>query len=265
SAADAQMKFLGDFLRGADPYFLSDSLSQAPRPLSAHQHTQRTFLGFKLDDTPLHPTWFSHAIIQYGPRNSVTSMGDEWGNSGSLNNYGYKLPVVNDEYGYIDNSVYRLKDGTTFTETRTVLRNALWGIITGGGFGTFGGDTTPVGACSSGAIFCGNWLDQPGYYGDVKVMVDFISALPFWQMAPANNRATGARAYGWGKAGNFVIYVAAGGTVTFNGSSPTLCNVVRLDPRTGSAKSLGIKTVSFQLVSPDSQDYVYHLTGPRCD
>src|SRR5262249_34269955 len=133
SAADAQMKFLGDFLRGADPYFLSDSLSQAPRPLSAHQHTQRTFLGFKLDDTPLHPTWFSHAIIQYGPRNSVTSMGDEWGNSGSLNNYGYKLPVVNDEYGYIDNSVYRLKDGTTFTETRTVLRNALWGIITGGG------------------------------------------------------------------------------------------------------------------------------------
>ncbi len=263
-AADAQMKFLGDTLHDADPYFLSDSLSQAPRPLSAHQHTQVGFLGFELGATSLHPTWFSHAIIQYGPRNSVTSNGDQWGNSGSQNNYGRKLPVVNDEYGYIDPSnAYHLKDGTRFTQTRAVLRNAIWGIVTGGGFGTLGGDTTVVGACSSGPIFCGNWLDQPDYYGDIKIMTRFVSTLPFWQMAPAN-RVSGARAYAWGRAGDFVIYAAAGGTVIFNGLSPTLCNVVRLDPRTGTTKSLGTETGSFPLVSPDSQDYVYHLTGSRC-
>lgn len=244
---------LGGILASQDPYVLEGG---ATRALSVHQQTRIDFQFFG-------STWPTHAIIQYGPRNRATSDGDVWGNAGISYNRKHDIPVVNDEYGYIDPSnAYTLSSGKSFSETRATIRNAIWGIVTAGGFGTLGGDDTLV-TPSNMPIFSGDWYDEPGPYGDIRVLSTFMRGVPYWLMSPENSIVSGNRVYAFGTDGDHVIYAAAGGPFTVNLTGA--CSVSRVDPRTGAVASLPSKpSGSYAFATPDDQDYVYRLTGGSC-
>jgi hypothetical protein len=249
----SELDHLGSILAAEDPYASSGG---APRARSVHQQTRIDFQFFG-------SSWPAHAIIQYGPRNGVSSNGDQWGNSGILYNRGHGMPVVNDEYGYIDpNDTYTLSSGVKFSETRTTLRNAIWGIAMAGGFGTFGGDNTLFSSTSM-PIFSGDWIDQPGYYGDIRVLTDFFNGISYWRLAPQNGIVSGNRVYAFGTSGNYVVYAAAGGTFTIGLAGA--CAMSRLDPRTGALTTLAAKPQgALSVTTPDGQDYAYHLSGTGC-
>jgi hypothetical protein len=196
--------------------------------------------------------------------------GDQWGNTGILHNRGNNMPVVNDEYGYIDYinplGAYSLSGGLRFSESRTTLRNVIWGIAMAGGYGSFGGDDTTEAGTQSSPIFSADWIDQPEVYGDIRVFSDFMQSVPYWQMAPQGSWVSGNRVYAFGGGTNHVIYVAAGSTFTVNLPSGDTCSLARLDPRTGVATSLGaISSGATSLSTPDAQDYAYQLTGSSCN
>ena len=249
----SEFDHLGGIISSQDPYMYNSS---ARRPVSVHQQTRIDFQFFG-------SSWLTHASIQYGPRNGSSLDGDVWGSAGIAYNRGHDMPVVNDEYGYIGPSnVYRLRNGTTFSENRTSIRNAIWGIVVAGGYGTFGGDNTMISSTSM-PIFSGDWYDQPGQYGDIRVLSSFIQSLKYWQMRPQNSIVSGNRVYALGMNGDHIIYVSTGQTfgITLSGS----CSLSRIDPRTGAVASLGsIPGGTNHLSTPDSQDYVYHLTGNTC-
>lgn len=250
----SEFDHLGGIVAAEDPYFSSGSDKRA---LSIHQQTRIDFQYFS-------SSWPTHAIIQYGPRNKKTANGDEWGNSGILYNNGHNMPVVNDEYGYAEpaSTTYKLSNGTTFHETRTTLRNVIWGIALAGGYGTFGGDSKLFSPTSK-PIFSGDWMDEPGVYGDIKVLSTFFDSIQYWTMTPENALVSGTRVYALGTDGNHVVYAAAGGTFSVKIAGP--CAVTRLDPRTGVTKSLASKPAgTYSITTPDAQDYVYHLTGSSC-
>ena len=258
TAADAQLNFLGTGVHENDPYMMSDSIASAPRPLSSHQHSQLAFLWYNLAGTVLASNWFTIASIQahtFYPSDAAswTSIyGDVNGNKGSLTNRTHDMPIVNEEYSYAGNG-----------DTRTVARNAIWGIVIGGGYGTFGGDLTPP----SFPIFSGEWVNQPLFYGDIKVMMNFMTRLPYWDMTPRNDKVSSSesRVYALGMAGNYILYVANGGTFIFNAAPSSTCLVERLDPRLGATTFLGVRSHSFSLSTPvGSQDYVYHVYGSGC-
>jgi hypothetical protein len=278
TAADAQMNVLGTFLRNNDKYFNSDSISLAPRILSVHQHSQipfpPPFLWWNLANT-FNANWFTSAIIQdHIGTQGYPSYGDVNGNRGIVSNLGHNMPVVNDEYGYLD----------TRSDTRTIARNAIWAIVVGGGYGTFGGDCSS-GDCAHGVLapartdipaFSGDWVSQP-YYNDISVLTRFMNTTSYWQKTSANSKISalnGARAYASGPAslstGAYVVYVAqpasSGPSFQFNESSSSSCTTVdQIDPRTYKTIHLGTMSGVFQIATPDTNnDYVYHLLGGSC-
>ena len=236
-----------------DPYMYE---GQAQRPLSVHQQTRIDFQFFG-------SSWPAHAIIQYRPRNGASSYGDKWGEAGIAYNWGHDMPVVNDEYGYIDPSnEYQLRNGTTFSESRTTIRNAIWGIGIAGGYGTLGGDNTKI-TSTNMPIFSGDSYDQPGPYGDIRVLSNVIQSVNYTGMVPQNFIVSGNRVYALGMNGDHFIYVATG--QTFSVSLPGACSISRIDPRTGASTSLGfIGGGTNEISTPDGQDYLYHLTGSSC-
>jgi hypothetical protein len=144
---------------------------------------------------------------------------------------------VNDEYGYIDPSnVYQLSNGTTFSESRTTIRNAIWGIVMAGGYGTLGGDYTKITATNM-PIFSGDWYDQPGPYGDIRVLSSLVQSVNYAAMVPQNFIVSGNRVYALGMNGDHLIYVATG--QTFSISLAGSCSISMIDPRTGSSTTLG--------------------------
>ena len=259
TAADAQLSFLGNALHANDPYLMSDSLPCAPRPISTHQHSQLAFLWYQLASTALASNWFTIASIQlhtFHPPNMAnwaSIYGDVNGNNGSIINRTHDIPIVNEEYSYIGNG-----------DTRRIARNALWGIVIGGGYATFGGDLRPP----SSPIFSGEWVDQRQFYGDIKVMMNFMTGLPYWRMTPMNDKVSsspGNRVYALGTAGNYVVYVANGGGFRFRAPASSRCFVDRLNPRSANTAHLGTKSQSVSLNTPaGTLDYVYHLYGPAC-
>ncbi len=248
-----EIDHLGAMIASQDPYMYE---GQAQRPLSVHQQTRIDFQFFG-------SSWPAHAIIQYGPRNGASSYGDKWGEAGIAYNWGHDMPVVNDEYGYIDPSnEYQLRNGTTFSESRTTIRNAIWGIAIAGGYGTLGGDNTKI-TSTNMPIFSGDWYDQPGPYGDIRVLSNVIQSVNYTGMVPQNFIVSGNRVYALGMNGDHFIYVATG--QTFSVSLPGACSISRIDPRTGASTSLGfIGGGTNEISTPDGQDYLYHLTGSSC-
>jgi hypothetical protein len=211
----SEFDHLGGILAAEDPNAFSGT---AQRALSVHQQTRIDFQFFG-------STWPAHAIIQYGPRNGLTLDGDAWGNAGILYNRGHDMPIVDDEYGYIDpNDVFTLDDGTTFSEDRTTIRNAVWGLAMAGGYGTFGGDNTYLNA-SNQPILSGDWLDQPGPYGDIQRLVSFwtTQGIPYWEMTPNNSLTSSSRTYVLeDPAGTTVVaYKASNGSNSFSLTLPS--------------------------------------------
>jgi len=201
------------------------------RGLSIHQQSRYDWQFFG-------ETWYSHAIIQLGVRNQGKAMrggdewnlpkgkrevfahGDDWGNFSVTYNRGRKVPVVNDEYGYIgepsDQTEAIGADAKAVRYTREKHRRTMWGIYIAGGYGSAGDkhlydDGKPY--------FSANWHDVPEW-DDVKHLIDFFTTkgVEYWKMSPRNDLAkSGARVYVLeNPEKQYVVYAAAGGNFTLD-------------------------------------------------
>jgi hypothetical protein len=193
---------MGDLVRKCDPW-MAEGLFL--RPLSIHN----TSISFEFRRS----SWPTHIIIQYGGWNPDYTNGDEWGNAGIVHNFGHRMPVVNDEYGYIGQR--NPTPPIRVDMTRTRLREAIWGIATAGGYGSAGDfRITPNGM--GNAEITGDWYDAPEEYGDLKRMIDFFTTkgIEYWKMSSQNGLlAAGTRTYVLAEIGrNYVIYTAVGGS-----------------------------------------------------
>jgi hypothetical protein len=145
-----------------------------------------------------------------------------------------------------------------------MLRNVIWGIDMADGHGTFGGDRTYEKGISM-PIFSGDWIDQAGVYGGIRVLSKTMQSLPYWEMSPRNGLVSGNRVDAFGKDGNHVIYAATGQTFRIDLPRGGSCTLTRIDPRTGSTTSLGtIPAGPYSVATPDRQDSAYRLTGRLC-
>ena len=239
---------MGALVRSNDPWIDSGA---SLRPLSIHQNTGIDFQFFGA-------TWPTHAIIQYGPRNGTYTNGDEWGNAGIVYNLGHNMPVVNDEYGYID-------DDGGVTMTQATSRRAIWGIATAGGFGSVGDwRTFSDGANQWKPNITADWADAPEY-DDIKQMVDFFTTkgIEYWKMQSHNELKTaGTRTYVLAEPGRqYVAYAAVGGTFSLNLAAGDYY-AYQYNPRTGETAPLpnvtGGATQTFTM--PDTNDWVLHLS-----
>jgi Protein of unknown function (DUF4038) len=181
---------LGKLIKAEDAWAVDVRPGRAKyvRALSVHQQTRQDFQFFD-------QSWVSHAIVQLGVRNQGKTFrdgneweatnaaeegrtfrnGDERGNYSIVYNYGHKIPVVNDEYGYIgepvDQSVRKDGSGKYPKFTREKHRYTAWGIAVGGGYGSAGdkndyADGRPYNST--------NWHDT-AEYGDLKRLIDFFT------------------------------------------------------------------------------------------
>ena len=238
---------IGGILKTEDPWMLQGS---AHRPLSTHQQTRKDFQFFG-------QTWPSYASIQYGLRNGVYPNGDQWGNAGIVYNLGHGMPVVNDEYGYVGE---RPVSPLNVNYTQAQHRRVIWGIATAGGYGS-AGDVRLI--SNTYPIFQSNWADAPGFYDDIKRLVDFwtTKGIQYWKMTSQNSLvSSGTRVYARGNAGQeYVAYAAAGGVFALNLPVKTY-QVQWFNPATGAAingANVPGGTVSF--TPPFSGDAVLYL------
>ncbi len=241
---------IGDLVRSNDPWLTQ---GEQLRPLSIHQNTGIDFRYFGT-------SWPTHAIIQYGPRNNDGyTTGDDWGNAGIVRNLGHNVPVVNDEYGYINDG------GVGMTQAKS--RQAIWGIATAGGYGSMG-DIRMFGSGATQWTPCktGEWADAPGEYGDIKRMVDFFTTknIEYWKMSSQNSLLNfGLRTYVLAETGaQYVVYAAEGGTFSLNLAAGTY--EARLyDPQTGGDARIGTVVSSghrpWRYTMPNTDDWVVYL------
>jgi hypothetical protein len=251
---EAYWNNIGSLVRDEDPWMAQ---GDALRPLSIHNKTNGKE-GGKFDYFA--SDWPVHAITQYGVRNEQFDYGDEWAHASIVHNWGYDMPVVNDEYGYIG-------EPAPVELTRDQHRFALWGLVNSGGYGAAGDFRTledgPNGAPGQ-IIMTGHW-NPADEYKDIKTLVRFWTerGIPYWQMEPQQAIVENTpRAYAVGIEGEeYVVYAAAGGSVEL-ALPPGEYAVRRFDPRTGSsveeAEVTGGGIVTVDL--PNPRDWVLHLT-----
>lgn len=239
---------MGDILSANDPW---RAQGEFLRPLSIHNTT--------IDFEFFGSSWPTYAIIQYGGWNPDYTNGDQWGNAGIVHNLGHRMPVVNDEYGYVGQ--INPKPPIRVNMTRTTLRQAIWGIATAGGYGSAGDfRITPMG----NPEITGDWYDAPEEYGDLKRMIDFFTSkgIEYWKMSSQNRLLNnGTRTYVLAEPGRqYVIYTALGGSFSVDIAAGNY-TVQRYDPRRAAVADLGVVsgggTRSFTM--PDANDWVVFL------
>ncbi|MBN1671018.1 MAG: DUF5060 domain-containing protein [Kiritimatiellae bacterium] len=223
---------IGKIVRKEDPWLEEGAYR---RPLSTHQQTRVDFQFHHCD-------WHTHVIVQNGRRNwERFAEGDRWGNLSIVYNWGYNMPVVNDEYGYIgETDKQNFGDGTPRAKvTRAVHRNAMWSIYAAAGYGSTADHRKRNGAHGWQSA---DWHEHPGFYGDIKRLVDFFTrrGIAYWKMWPANAIVSaGDRVYACGHyASEYVVYAAAGGEFDLKLPDDHAYCAVRYDPRTGKTKRL---------------------------
>ncbi len=244
---------MGEIVHNGDPWLANGA---ALRPLSTHQRTRIDFNFFGA-------AWPTDAIVQYGPRNPGASPagtpksthGDQWGNAGIVYNLGHNMPVVNDEYAYLN----EVNGGVTVTQA--TCRLTSWGIATAGGYGS-ASDWSIHTNWTPGVT--GEWSYEP-MYDDIKHMVDFFTTkgIEYWKMASHNElKTSGTRTYVLAEPGRqYVAYLATGGTFALSLPAGEYY-AYRYNPRTGETTPLpnvtGGGAASFTM--PDSNDWVVHLS-----
>jgi len=134
-------------------------------------------------------TWPANGSLQYGLSLKTSTQGYEsiacnrrTADTGSCpgGTVNRNIPFTNDEYGYIGD--INVKQN----------RDLMWGIVTGGGFGTTGDNRASTTGCPSGYVSpCGSPIQSTiwstaGQYTDISNMVNFVTSksIPFWTMSP---------------------------------------------------------------------------------
>lgn len=254
---------MGSLAAASDPWRAEGKLL---RPLSIHNISAS--IGFEYFDAP----WPTYVANQYHNSRLVeTPYGDVWGNAGIIYNarlshqLGRAMPLANDEYGYIGQVHPPLAKKVTMT--RTMLRGAIWGIATGGGYGSSGDSRLHPNGMGNPEI-TGDWLDAQGDYGDIRRLVDFFTkkGIEYWKMSGQNDLLTaGARAYVLAETGRqYVVYAATGGGFSVKLAEGSY-KAWRYDPVDGKETSLGIiaggGVRKFQ--TPTDHDYTVYLKWIR--
>ena len=251
----------GGLLSANDPWRAQGT---AVRPLTIHNTANS--IGFQFYDSSW-PTYVANQF-HFGPGMGYIWQGDEWGNMGIAynvdlaRNLGREMPIANDEYAYIGQE-YKNRSGQRLKFTRELVRNTIWGIAAGGGYGSSGDIRFHPNGKGNPEI-TGDWYDAPEY-GDLKRMIDFFAAkgLEYWKMSSRNELVTaGRRIYVLAEpVRQYVIYAAIGGKFSLN-LAPGRYEARRYDPRTG--KEAGLGTVegglSHTFTMPDTSDWIVYLT-----
>jgi hypothetical protein len=172
-----------------------------------------------------------------------------------------KLPVVDDEYGYVSDF------STNTTTDRTAHRKAIWAVVTAGGFGSAGslrGAFPPT--------LYTDWLDEVDAYGDIQRMSDLIvtNGIPYWKMSPLTSSSSTSAVHELGVGGTFpeyLIYSSSGTTVATSGLIAGNYKKSIVNPRTGAMTvnnccSLSTGSPTFSVST--SEDWVVWLRGKTC-
>jgi hypothetical protein len=229
--------------------------------------------------------WPAHASLQehYSNANCSSFQGDVMGynsiaanrrSDGNCTPATKTLPVVNDEYGYL--GLDPSGAGGCAAQTQDQHRNVIWGLATGGGYGTAGDlrcdcpDATngcnANSVCSTPPIQSTLWRSSAAWV-DIQYLVDFFTSttrnIPYWTMAPQDAYPDTNRIHTLADSGknNVVSYFAAGGSASLGLPAGTY-KTVWFNPRNGLDNPLTCTVVSGSDPSfspPDSSDWVLWL------
>lgn len=147
------------------------------------------------------------------------------------------LPVANDEYGYIGNAAPpTCSPASPLDLAQTEHRNVIWGIATGGGYGS-AGDVRKNGQVYP--LQFTNWVDAPEY-GDIKRLQSFftspIKAIEWWKMRPQTACQANTRVHTLAEPGRqYVTYTATGATFSVDGFVNGQYHRLWFNPRTANA------------------------------
>jgi hypothetical protein len=256
---------LGRLLRDEDPWM---KRGQALRGLSIHPY------GGKRQGDVFHffdEGWPVHAILQTGRHDP----GDPKLYETMLENRGFDMPVVNDEFGYMGDFLWRnaakprppgvrgsSPEGRRYSGySAEKHRHSLWAIYMAGGQAATGDKNL----YADGRPYkSGTWHDLPEY-DDVRHLVDFFTrgGIEYWKLAPQPIVGAGERVYLLAEPGRqYVAYAAIGGPIELP-LPPGRYRATRFDPRTGARAPLGEVTggeARVRLELPPGQDWAVSLT-----
>ena len=158
----------------------------------------------------------------------------------------FKVPVINEEPGYEMGPPRKAGDKVLpwNSQTSETLLPTFWTAAAAGAYAVWGSAGTyetgdPLAAMKASRM--------PGY---LKVLHDFVAALPYWEMAPANDAVSAAETTVEGGAYRtnfclakadeaYLVFSLAGGAVTVNLAPGAAYDAIQLDPRTGKRTDLG--------------------------
>lgn len=257
---------LGRIARDEDPW--GDEAGRR-RVLTIHQQTR---IDWQWGDAD----WPTALSVQYGVRNGQRTKtdewaddpanqaryphGDDWGNASVVHNLRHRLPVVNDEYGYIGEPSDKSAPGSP-PLGRDKHRCILWGIYVAGGYAAAGDKTT----YADGRPYMSAAWHDTAEYGDIERLARFFTngELAPWRMSVANDLVqSGERVYVLAEPGQqYLIYAANGGPFTLALPAGDYA-ARRYDLRTGAETPLdviqGDGTRTFSV--PAGDDWVVLLT-----
>jgi Domain of unknown function (DUF5060)/Protein of unknown function (DUF4038)/Putative collagen-binding domain of a collagenase len=220
-----------DFSTPADPWFTA---SGKYRVLTIHPAAEFPQGNYQYCFEFAGAQWPSAASLQSHKRqpdiNNPSYFGDQRGyesiacnqfNVGTCPLPPSPLPVSNDEYGYLGIAQQSVVEH----------RNTIWGIATGGGYGTAGDART-----STPPIRFTNWAGATEY-DDIKRLVNFFTSttrpIEYWKMRPLTACQANTRVHTLAEIGKqYITYTATGNSFTVpNLTVPAQYQRTWFDPR----------------------------------
>jgi hypothetical protein len=162
---------MGAFIRQCDPY---------DHVMSVHGHGKFPFRTSEWADFAMYQSWDESGGYRFMLNNRLQQQ-----------QIGRPIPQVNEEYGYEDHYPARWGGGRTAPARAADNRRRLaWGMYMAGGYQTTGerADTgTGWGSDTGGGWINGRGDDSMTMLEGYGHIVDFFTALPWWQLHPDND------------------------------------------------------------------------------
>lgn len=246
------------------------------RLMTIHSHEMVSPDVNLLDATSASNGWMVHGSLQYSEFFNAPWMGSNnppswWGDEIRVANGASGQPMIDDEFGYLDN----FDDEYGVNPGRVQHRRAMWGLATAGIYGSVG-DTRDDFVGDKDITMKSDWKDRPEW-NDFQIMMKFFTDqssstynIPeFWRMRRRDtiyyNQSREAWLMGYTNR-YFVLYDAkgaSGAAITFTlpalGSNERY-DVWRLDPTSTSPPSF-ISGLSDQLSTTMTINSTHHLPG----